>query len=719
MYLLGYAVASRVTGQENVWLGDVSQIVPPLAFASLAFAVARRSARQVRVFWSLNAVHGILWAIGQGVRTYYDVHAGGVPIVSPTDPIFFAASIPLAAALYGRPDRDRPRWLFDIVVLDIVLIALFATFTYAYFVVSVAVTDGSGDVYNRHLAQLFNVRNLLLTLWAVRVWHTAASAEWRAVLGVYAAGLGVTFLGGIAYDVAEASGVSAVGSLWDMVWMIPYAILGLAAARAFDARLFEPAEPEPPLSRLPVVSLVAIALLVLIPAIDEAARWLLDASPVAGTLRTRIALGMMIPFGVVVFVREFLSRRALLRAGQQLVATRAELAHQEKLAAVGKLVSGVAHELNNPLQGVLGYAELLTLCPRDGASEEVKALQDNANRAAAIVRNLVTFAGRPAPDPRWGPIDGIIREAATCRAPSLDSAGIALRLQLADRLPPVYVDADRLKQVFLNLFENAQAAIEARNRRDEAHSGADHVPGEIVVTAAAAADPDRVVIDVADNGSGVRPDELGKLFDPFFTTRAANGTGLGLSVCYGIVREHGGLISARNREAGGAVFTIELPVSHDVCFPSAAFSRDLEGHGRRTPGCTISGAKPRALVVDDEDSNAALLRRALGHAGYDVDSTTLSRRALAMIERSVYDVVISDVKMPELNGQELFTRACQLRPEMSRRFVFITGDIDGEDTLAFLEGSNCTYFMKPFNLERLTSAVNLLVKEARDGGRIS
>lgn len=719
MYLLGYAVASVVTGQENVWLGDVSQLVPPLAFASLAFAVARRSARQVRVFWSLNAVHGILWAIGQGVWTYYDVQEGGVPIVSPTDPIFFAASIPLAAALYGRPDRDRPRWLFDIVVLDIVLIALFAIFTYAYFVVSVAVTDGSGDVYNRNLAQLFNVRNLLLTLWAVRVWHTAASAEWRAVLGVYAAGLGVTFLGGIAYDVAEASGVYAVGSLWDLVWMIPYAILGLAAARAFDARLFEPAEPEPPLSRLPVVSLVAIALLVLIPAIDEAARWLLDASPAAGTLRTRIALGMMIPFGVVVFVREFLSRRALLRAGQQLVATRAELAHQEKLAAVGKLVSGVAHELNNPLQGVLGYAELLTLCPRDGASEEVKALQDNANRAAAIVRNLVTFAGRPAPDPRWRPIDGIIREAAACRAPALDSAGIALRLQLADGLPPVYVDADRLKQVFVNLFENAQAAVQARNRRDEAHSGAHHVPGEIVVTAAAAADPDRVVIDVADNGSGVRSDELGKLFDPFFTTRSADGTGLGLSVCYGIVREHGGLISARNRDAGGAVFTIELPVSRDVRFPSAAVSLDLEGHGRRTPGCTISGAKPRALVVDDEDSNAALLRRALDHAGYDVDSTTLSRRALAMIERSVYDVVISDVKMPELNGQELFTRACQLRPEMSRRFVFITGDIDGEDTLAFLECSNCTYFMKPFNLERLTSAVNLLVKEARDGGRIS
>ena len=118
--------------------------------------------------------------------------------------------------------------------------------------------------------------------------------------------------------------------------------------------------------------------------------------------------------------------------------------------------------------------------------------------------------------------------------------------------------------------------------------------------------------------------------------------------------------------------------------------------------------RPKALVVDDEESNAALVRRVLAGAGYDVESTTLSRRALVMIERTAYDVVIADVKMPELSGQELYGRVCQIRPEMARRFIFITGDIDGEDTREFLDQSRCSYFMKPFNLERLTAAVDML-----------
>jgi len=116
----------------------------------------------------------------------------------------------------------------------------------------------------------------------------------------------------------------------------------------------------------------------------------------------------------------------------------------------------------------------------------------------------------------------------------------------------------------------------------------------------------------------------------------------------------------------------------------------------------------KALVVDDEESNAALVRRVLAGAGYDVESTTLSRRALVMIERTAYDAVIADVKMPELSGQELYGRVCQIRPEMSRRFIFITGDIDGQETRDFLDSTKCSHFMKPFNLDRLTSAVDTL-----------
>ncbi len=728
LYLAGYVLLSLATGQSNVWVGDLSQLIPPLGFAAMAFLVARRSSGQAQAFWSLNVTHGVLWAIGQSVWTYYDVVAGGVPIMSATDPIFFLASLPLAAALYGRPERNRPYWLFDILRLDIVLIGLFATFTYFYFVMSLVVTDGPQEVYNANLTQLFNVKNLVLAAWAGQVWYTATSYAWRRVLGLYAVGLMLMFAGGLVYDAVDVFGSYSVGSLWDLAWMLPYVVLGLAAAQAYDDRLFAPGEAEAPLARLPVVSLIAIALLVLIPTIDEISRRVFEVSEATQTLRTRIALGMMIPFGIVVFVREFLSRRALLRAGQQLVSTREELAHKEKLAAVGQLVSGVAHELNNPLQGVLGYAELMALSDRDAESIELKAIRENANRAAGIVRNLLTFAGRATPARTWQQINVIIREAAQRRTPFLKQSDVGLDLHLAERLPLAYVDATRFQQVLLNLLENAEAAVAARRSgRIPAAAVPASQPGEIVVTTSRAPSPDRIVVEVADNGSGVRTEDLGRLFDPFFTTRSVGeGTGLGLSVCYGVVREHGGLISGRNRDAGGAVFTIELPVSPDATEhrdiadmltrhrPSPALVSALPEPAREP----IVGRKARALVVDDEDSNATLVRRALEQVGYEVDSTTLSRRALAMIERAPYDVVIADVKMPELNGQELYTRACQIRPEMARRFIFITGDIDGEDTLDFLERCSCAYFLKPFNLERLTSAANMLVHGGRRDGRI-
>ena len=314
--LLAYSILSLVTGQQLVALGDLAPMIVALTFAVLTRALARRCRGQVRVFWNLNAIHALVWAIGQGVWTYFDVVGGGVPVMSPIDPIFFVSSIPLAAALYGRPEHDRPRWLFDIVLLDLVLIALFFAFVYIYFVVSIELTDGPGQAYTTNLTQLMNARNLLLAVWAAIVWRTANTPAWRKMLGVYAGGLSLTFVSGIVHDYAERSGRYSSGSLWDLAAMVPYVVMAIAAAIAYDEKLLEPADEAPPLARLPVVSMIAITLLVAIPAIDEIARRLFVVSPQTALLRTRLALAMMIPFGVVVVVREFLSRRALIRASQ-------------------------------------------------------------------------------------------------------------------------------------------------------------------------------------------------------------------------------------------------------------------------------------------------------------------------------------------------------------------------------------------------------------------
>ena len=724
--LLAYSILSILTGGQLVALGDLAQLVPPLAYAALTMTLARRCRGQVRVFWNLNAIHGIVWAIGQGVWTYNDVYAAGVPVMSPSDPIFFVPCIPLAAALYGRPEHDRPRWQFDIVLLDLVLIALFAAFVYIYFVVSIVVTDGSTQLYDDNLWHVLNARNLLLALWAGWVWRTSSAPAWRKMLGVYAAGLALTLVAGVVSDFVEHPGRSVAGGLWDLLWMAPFVVMALAAAIAFEEKLFEPADEAPQPARLPVVSMIAITLLVAIPAIDEIARRVFVVAPDTQFVRTRLALAMMIPFGVVVVVREFLSRRALMRAGQELIATRERLVQNEKLAAVGQLVSGVAHELNNPLQGVLGYAELM-LAARPPAleAEELRAIRDNANRAAGIVRNLLTFAGRTSSARGWQQMNRVVRDAMAVLDAQLRSANINVRVALADRLPLVYIDHARLADVLVNLIQNAENAIAARRSGSSLPS---LVPtgarGEVTVATSFRGEPDRILIEVFDNGSGLKEEDLTRVFDPFFTTReVGQGTGLGLSVCYGIVREHGGTITARNAVGGGAAFTVELPVmAESLAAANAAAAgapppRPIEPgvpapapSFSSVPGDTIDppSKRPKALVVDDEESNAALVRRVLAGAGYDVESTTLSRRALVMIERTAYDAVIADVKMPELSGQELYGRVCQIRPEMARRFIFITGDIDGEDTREFLDQSRCSYFMKPFNLERLTAAVDLL-----------
>ena len=720
-FLLLYALASFATGQRAIALGDLAQLPPPLAYAGFTAWLARQSRGQVRTFWNLNAVHGVMWAIGQAAWTYYDLFGGGVGAISPTDPVFFVSAIPLAAALYGRPERDRPRWLTDIVLLDLILIALFSAFVYIYFVVTILVTDGREDRYDETFRQLMNARNLLLAVWAGWVWHTATSPRWRRTLGIFAAALGLVFASGVLNDVIDAAGSAPAGSLWDLAYMAPYVVMLIAAASAYDQKLFEPDEAAPPLSRLPVVSLIAITLLVAIPAIDQVARQLLDVPADTASLRTRVTVAMMIPFGIVVVVREFLSRRALIRAGQDLASTREQLVQKEKLAAVGQLVSGVAHELNNPLQGVLGYAELMLAAkPTEMESQELHAIRDNANRAAGIVRNLLTFAGRGSTVRGWQHVNTIVRNGMVTCQPYLVGAGVDIRLEAADRLPLVYVDQTRLEDVIVNLIQNADAAIAARR---DGQSLSPIVPerarGEIVITTHL--EHDRIQIDVADNGSGLKEEDLTRVFDPFFTTReVGKGTGLGLSVCYGIVREHGGHISARNRPTGGALFTVELPVmAESVIAATSAAARVppmAEPQPAPAPFTPIDGdedadrsPRPRkALVVDDEESNAALVKRVLAGAGYDVESTTLSRRALVMIERTAYDAVVADVKMPELSGQELYGRVCQIRPEMARRFIFITGDIDGEDTRQFLNETRCSYFLKPFNLEKLTAAVDTL-----------
>jgi two-component system NtrC family sensor kinase len=249
----------------------------------------------------------------------------------------------------------------------------------------------------------------------------------------------------------------------------------------------------------------------------------------------------------------------MARVGDELDRARTQLLQGEKLAAVGHLVAGMAHELNNPLQGVLGHTELMLATRRDEETrEELNRIRDNANRAAGVVRNLLAFAGAERRARSWHDVNGIVRAAVAARRPHAQAAKVRVRLELSDPLPPAQVNAPQLEQVFANVLANAELAVASAAGGE----GPDGLGGEICV-ASRAAGP-HILVEISDNGPGIGHEDLPRVFDPFFTTRGVGqGTGLGLSYCYGIVREHGGDIRVENLTRG-ARFVIQLPVDGAV-----------------------------------------------------------------------------------------------------------------------------------------------------------
>ena len=254
--------------------------------------------------------------------------------------------------------------------------------------------------------------------------------------------------------------------------------------------------------------------------------------------------------GTVLVARDLSAQTRLEAEREEL---RKRLTQSEKLAALGQFVAGIAHELNNPLQGVLGHLELMRATgafPKQ-LRREVQTIYREADRAAKIVRNLLVFAGSRRLARRAVSLTGVLQKVLALRAPAQRAADIEVVRHYQDSLPRVQSDPLLLHQVFLNMVMNAEHAIQA--------TGAG---GRIEITTRLAPAGDRIVATVRDTGTGIPEETLSRIFEPFYTTKeVGKGTGLGLAIAYGIVQEHGGQISAANHPEGGAVFTVELPVA--------------------------------------------------------------------------------------------------------------------------------------------------------------
>lgn len=357
-----------------------------------------------------------------------------------------------------------------------------------------------------------------------------------------------------------------------------------------------------------------------------------------------------------------------------------QLVQSEKMSAIGQLIAGVAHDLNNPLASVVGFADFL-LEGRDVPPplvEPVRVIQQEAERAAAIVRNLLTFARKQDHQRRPTDLGPLLTATMSLLRTQMVSRRVDLLLDVAEELPAIDADAGQVQQVFVNLVSNAAQAIESAGRA-----------GRVVVRARPWRDG--VAVEVSDDGPGMSAEVAAQVFEPFFSTKPeGQGTGLGLSICQGIVKEHGGRILLATTPGQGATFTVELPRSSRPAAPP-----------RRPAPEPASTAPLRILVIDDEPHILHYMRATLEAWGHQVAVAGDGEEGLALAVAGDFDLILSDLRMPRLTGREFYAALQARNPAAAARVIFSTGDTVHGDTTAFLEGQAHPFLNKPFSLAEL------------------
>ncbi|MGJ7505820.1 PAS domain-containing hybrid sensor histidine kinase/response regulator [Variovorax sp. GT1P44] len=383
-------------------------------------------------------------------------------------------------------------------------------------------------------------------------------------------------------------------------------------------------------------------------------------------------------------------------AAAQIARQREALRQSEKLTAMGSLLAGVAHELNNPLAIVMGRASLLE--EKCEAQPELRAdaqrVREAAERCGRIVRTFLNMA-RSRPTTRsLVALNEMVRAAVDMLQYGYRTHGIDLELSLAEALPQVNVDGDQIGQVVMNLLVNAQQALAGTQ-------GARRVLVETGMEPARANCEPRVWLRVSDNGPGVESDARDRVFEPFFTTKPDGvGTGLGLAVSRTVARDHGGELTLESASPQGASFRLSLPISGIASAETAPGAPPESG----------ASLQARILVVDDEAELADVMRQMLENAGYEVATAESGAVALELLATARFDAVISDLRMPDMDGAGLWREVSARHPLLAHRILFVTGDTLSPDAREFLRAARCDSLDKPFSKADLLARVSDLLR---------
>ncbi|MGC1382928.1 MAG: PAS domain S-box protein [Candidatus Acidiferrales bacterium] len=392
---------------------------------------------------------------------------------------------------------------------------------------------------------------------------------------------------------------------------------------------------------------------------------------------------------------------ASIRDVTEVKNTEKQLVQKEKLAAMGEMMSGVAHELNNPLTAIIGISDLLhDKVGDDSSKRQIGLVLKQARRAAAIVQNLLSFARPSALVSKKLRIEDVVRSVTTTQELLLKPKNIELQVEVESPLPAVQGDAKLLQQVLLNLISNAEQSIAAGSGR-----------GRITVTMKP--EGGKIVVKVLDDGAGIPAANLSKIFDPFFTTkRPSGGTGLGLTICAAIVKEHGGTIEVQSVAGSGAEFIILLPAFEEL-LPAPAMSAPVVRPAVSAPAGKALLQGHSVFVVDDEESIREIVQEGLSGRGMIVEGAASSEEALALLPKRTYDFVLCDYNLPGMNGDQFFDLIRSRNLAEKTKFVFMTGAMFEPSEMALFKDKGAFVLQKPFHIAALASMLVELLQASK------
>jgi signal transduction histidine kinase len=538
----------------------------PFFLLSVATIVMLRHAAasrgQERAFWALLSLGCFLWAANQGMWVWYEVILRqDMPEPFLGDPVLFLHVVPFMVAVALLPHLAMEARKLYFSTLSSLILVLWWIYLYAFIVFPDEYVLLNQHRYNHSFDQLFMLENMLLVA-AAGLAAMGTRGSWRRI---YAHLCGAAFLYSLTswgINLAISAGSYYTGSIYDI-----FLVASLAWFVCLGSLRFR-TTPEPEeagrLMRFWIAASPRLAMLAVLSLPLFGLRTFLETDPPPlRRFRLILTLVAVVVMGACVFLKQYLLDRELLRLLQEkekdyerLQRLQSELLQKEKLAAVGQLAAGAAHEINNPLTAILGYSEILANAGlRDDLAAMAVRIGQQARRTRTLVGDLLSFAQHDPGERSLLEVGTLVQKAAQMETHRVADHSVLIETTIEDGLPRVWGNANQLLQLCLQILENASYAVR------EAGGGGIQVRVSRRERA--------IAITFADTGPGLR--EPARVFDPFYTTKpVGKGTGLGLSAVYGIVQNHHGAISCRNREEGGAEFEVLLPLATDSAQAAAA-----------------------------------------------------------------------------------------------------------------------------------------------------